>query len=399
MATWDWLKPVLLAGGAIGGGLLANRKSSEEKAALTSASELNKMLADIAGQQWGAIYPGLQDVMNYYRTLLGMSPVSAGVSGTGSIGSVLQGTGQVPFASLAGKPGGTAGTMLGRGLTGATIGSMVFPGIGTAIGAGIGALTGLVGRGRKEANKLVPAQNQLTSNIGAIAQEVERRQQAGTLTAADLQEAYNLVKKMQGEFNDVAGQFGRAGPGGVKTISSWVDPMLESWASQISAMPPAPAGAEGTAAGGPLTGANAQRIATERVLSLPIQATTAQYETAKKNILSTLPPGGVRDKMLAELDADRVRDVGNLFTTVQPMAAAGLANLVTGNASSALQGLYGAGNQSMSLADLLAGNRSSTVNTGLGIGNLLGQILYGQKKSDSGGKAADNMPLMAAFGF
>ena len=134
------------------------------------------------------------------------------------------------------------GALVGAG-AGATIGSIVpgigkligstVPGIGTLIGAGIGAaaggLSGLIGRGRKEADKIVPYQNALTAEVDKTINAIHAKDAAGTLTKQDWQDAIDHITQLKTAFSGMTQDFGRAGPGARSTMA-YLDPMLQEWA-------------------------------------------------------------------------------------------------------------------------------------------------------------------------
>lgn len=131
--------------------------------------------------------------------------------------------------------GSNTNRMLSMAGAGAAIGSIV-PGVGTAIGAGVGAAAGsigsLFGRGRREANKIVPYQNALTAEIKRIESGLDAKQSAGTLTDEDWTQAINRVSSLKSQYFGLTQDFGRAGPGARTTIGSWVDPLLSKWGNQ-----------------------------------------------------------------------------------------------------------------------------------------------------------------------
>lgn len=140
-------------------------------------------------------------------------------------------SGQAPSALKSGLK--SAGELAG---TGAGIGGTVGGPVGAAVGAGAGAVAGtissLVGRGRKEADQLVPVQNAVTAEIERIKKAVADGQQNGTLTKDQLQEAHDTVSGLLNEFGTFANKFGRAGPGGIKSLSVY-NPDVDNWGKQL----------------------------------------------------------------------------------------------------------------------------------------------------------------------
>ena len=154
-----------------------------------------------------------------------------------------QGGAQDPFGAIASgfqTPGGGGPNALrsttGGAITGASLGSLAGP-IGTGVGAGVGALAGLFGRGRKEADFIVPYQNELTRRIGLIGSELARRIKDGTVMDQDWIDASNAVRSMRDSFYSFSDQYGRSGPGARQTIDAWVEPMLQAWGTKATNWP------------------------------------------------------------------------------------------------------------------------------------------------------------------
>ena len=134
-----------------------------------------------------------------------------------------------------GAKGRTAGAAAAGAGLGAHIGSVI-PGLGTAVGAGVGALAGgiggLFGRGRREADQVVPYQNELVRRTGIVGTELSRRIKDGSITEQDWTDAARIVRDMRTQFYQFSDKFGRAGPGARSTIDSWFNPMLQDWDNQ-----------------------------------------------------------------------------------------------------------------------------------------------------------------------
>ena len=140
-----------------------------------------------------------------------------------------------PVQSSGPGPGG-ARDVGGGALQGASLGAAagsVIPGVGTAIGAGVGAAAGgasrMWGRGRREADQIVPYQNGLTAWIKNKELELDAKIKDGTITDQDWVDFSTSVNTETNKFYDFAGGYDRAGPGARKTISGWVDPLLSGW--------------------------------------------------------------------------------------------------------------------------------------------------------------------------
>src|SRR3990167_8335970 len=132
------------------------------------------------------------------------------------------------------KPGRGVASTMGKGaLAGGSLGFQFGGPLGAAVGAAggakIGLLTSAFGRGRREANQIVPYQNALTERIGRIEEALSAKQSSGAATDQDWQDAINQVSTLKNQFYGLTNDFGRAGPGARQTIGSWVDPMLALW--------------------------------------------------------------------------------------------------------------------------------------------------------------------------
>ena len=136
-----------------------------------------------------------------------------------------------PGTGPSGKGAFASGASAGAGM-GATVGSVI-PGLGTAIGAGVGALAGAVatlwGRGRREANYIVPSQEDLTRRIGIVGGELSRRMGDGTATDQDWSDAAQIVRSLRDQYYEFSDEYKRAGPGARTTMDSWLNPMLDAW--------------------------------------------------------------------------------------------------------------------------------------------------------------------------
>ena len=101
-------------------------------------------------------------------------------------------------------------------------------------GVGGYLLGGKIGRGRREADYLVPHQEELTRRILQIESEVDSRIAAGTMTDDDWAAASNAVRSMKDRYFEFTQPYERAGPGGRQSIGGWVDPLLTSWGNKTA---------------------------------------------------------------------------------------------------------------------------------------------------------------------
>ena len=141
-----------------------------------------------------------------------------------------------PIQTPPGRGPSATGTAANRALTGAgagaTIGSVV-PGVGTAAGAAAGAMWGAVsslwGRGRREADHIVPSQEELTRRIGIVGGELGRRIGDGTAIEQDWNDAAQIVRDLRDQYYEFSDEYKRAGPGARTTMDGWLNPMLDAW--------------------------------------------------------------------------------------------------------------------------------------------------------------------------
>ena len=266
----QWLPHLIMGGGSVAGALIGARASGKagetsaqasEAAAetqLTMSREQLAQLREIYGIDLSLNWPrhrvATESLGNLARGMGSNLPPSTfettdappelpGPGGPG--GAPGEGAGALDPA-IAGHnpirtpPPGTGPSALRTGVTGAstgagmgaTIGSVI-PGLGTAIGAGIGALAGAVatlwGRGRREANYIVPSQEDLTRRIGIVGGELSRRMGDGTATDQDWNDASLIVRTLRDQYYEFSDEYKRAGPGARTTMDGWLNPMLDAW--------------------------------------------------------------------------------------------------------------------------------------------------------------------------
>lgn len=248
---FDWAKwlPVIIPSAAAGvTGYLGYRAAGNAtEAQAQSARESMGLLRDIYGQNRADEAPwraGGGYALNAMERGLGLPMTYQGDNmGGGQAGSPLNSTFTSPL--LGQNPGswgrGVGRTLAGAGagaLAGGAIGAIGGP-IGLAAGAGVGATSTLFGRGRREADQIVPMQNAVSTEIDRINREVEARRQQGTLTQQDLATAGNTVQSLLQQFDSATQDYGRAGPGGRSTLHSAYDPVLQGWQGQVASLPAA----------------------------------------------------------------------------------------------------------------------------------------------------------------
>lgn len=243
----DILKIAVPSAAAVGGAVIGSRGANAAAQTQTqSATEALALQREIFNREQQNLAPYLRaGNLSLTQLLKGL-----GIRDTAASPASLNQTGNAGgngnfTSSLSGNLRGSSGsrtlkTGLSRAVTGAGIGSIV-PGVGTAIGAGIGAAAGgissMFGRGRKEADSLVPIQNQVSGEVDRITKAIEAAKQNGTLTQQDLQTAISTVQGLQNEFGQVAGQYGKAGPGGVDTLAKYFNPLVQGWQNDLQGLP------------------------------------------------------------------------------------------------------------------------------------------------------------------
>ena len=70
-------------------------------------------------------------------------------------------------------------------------------------------MTGLFGRGRKEADAIVPTQNELTRRIGIVGGELSRRIGDGSVTDQDWTDASTIVQDMRDKYYSFSDEYKR----------------------------------------------------------------------------------------------------------------------------------------------------------------------------------------------
>lgn len=285
-SSWtDWLPALISSGAGVAASIIGSRAvgSSTDKqiAASEKAAELERLSTKEALELQKGMYnrgikmsyPGYQLASNAlspmgrgmgfkepeggYQTptlkelLLAEESEAAGDPSAAGNGA---GFSNLPPSSMV-RPGGTVKPISGGALSGAGTGAMVgsiIPGVGTAIGAGVGALagglSGMIGRGRKEADQIVPYQEQLTREFGEAIARIKAKEAAGALSAADWQAEIGRLQPMYDEYTGLTQKFGRAGPGGRDSIA-YIGDALKQWGGYAGEPTP-------RAKGGPVMGGN-----------------------------------------------------------------------------------------------------------------------------------------------
>ena len=269
MGLGDWLKYIIPAAAGVGGSLIGARATGK---ASDTAAESSEYAADLAykssqdnlknlreiynmdmGLNWGghrlsqeslgrlAFGSGSDLPMSAFETPedAPQLPMFGGAGGGGAgPGGDLGAGSPTGDGTLDGGPGTPApglvrpnpvGTGVSRTLAGAGLGGA----LGGPIGAGVGAVGGLVsslfGRGRREADQIVPYQEQFGEWFIGIANEVDSRSANGTLTPEFLEWVIKTSGSERDAFYSFVEPFGRAGPGAKKTVGGYLDPILGDW--------------------------------------------------------------------------------------------------------------------------------------------------------------------------
>lgn len=245
----DILKVAVPAGAAVGGAVIASRgANSAAKTQAQSATDALALQRDIFNKEQQNLAPYLNAGSLGLRQLLrGLGIGSGSANPVNPTGAPNASTSSMYSSPLLGQlrakaPGHTtASRALQFGAAGAGIGGEFGGPLGAAIGGGAGALagtvSGLFGQGRRQANALVPLQNQVSGEVDRITKAVDTARQNGTLTQSGLQEAINTVQGLQSEFGSEAQDFNKAGAGGVATLHQYFDPMLQQWQGELGNLP------------------------------------------------------------------------------------------------------------------------------------------------------------------
>ena len=246
-----WLPSLIMGGGSVVGALFGSR--AQGKAAETSA-EASERAAEMQLEFGREQLQNLREIYNLDLKLQWPTHRLAGES----LGQLARGMGskldpsvfdtseappELPSHSLGG-PGETGpfgeisgGYELPEEGEGGPSGGWGEPGriAGAALG-GVGGylLGGKIGRGRREADYLVPHQEELTRRISQIETDIDRRIADGTMTDEDWTAASNAVRSMRDRYYEFTQPYERAGAGGRRTIGGWVDPLLASWGNQTA---------------------------------------------------------------------------------------------------------------------------------------------------------------------
>jgi len=140
-----------------------------------------------------------------------------------------------------------------------------------------------------------------------------------------------------------------------------------------------------------------QRQSIEKLLGVPIQQLTSQYDQIRRNILETLPAGGARDQALANLEQSKARDLGQLFLTAPQIGAEALTNIGLGLAPTSTTALSNLLYGSLGLMNQLGQQSQRGLNFGVGIGNILGSLLFGRRGGNNAQQQSSLSPYMGSF--
>lgn len=221
MASWgdifnEKTLPYIATGAAAGVGALASSKAAGKQAA--AAREATQLQREIFEQQQANLQPYLDagiPALNAMSYGLGLGPApGAGAPENAMLQS------SDPLLQFSARPGGSGA--VGDVLTGAGTG-MTFGGpIGAGIGGAIGGISNLFGRGRTQANQIVPHQEALDQEMARISSLIESGQ-------IGYGEGLAHMENLTNQFYSMAGRFDRAGQGAVDTISGIYDPVFDAW--------------------------------------------------------------------------------------------------------------------------------------------------------------------------
>lgn len=243
MIDWNKWLPILLPTAAAGvtGFLGYKAATGAAKTQAESAAASNALLRDIYLQNRTDLAPQRQagniSLAGIMRGL-GMQVPGLTPEGEAAGTAASGGASSSPFASsltFTGSPKGSG--WFGDTARGVSLGATFGGPVGAVVGGGIGAVTNLFGRGKREANQIVPLQNALSSEIDRISDEVKRRQANGTLTQNDLGQAIGTVDRLMRDFDTFTDQFDRAGGGADETINKYYGTLTKDWDATLGSLP------------------------------------------------------------------------------------------------------------------------------------------------------------------
>src|SRR3990167_4179703 len=133
-------------------------------------------------------------------------------------------------------------------------------------------------------------------------------------------------------------------------------------------------------------------------MGVPIQQLTSQYDTVKKNILQTLPPGGQRDRALADIEQAKARDVGQLFLMGPQIGAQALSEIGLGLAPTSSDTLANLLRGQLGLLSAEAERKGAVGQTSIGFGELLGNLLFSKREQKEKTPKLSSTPYMGSFG-
>jgi hypothetical protein len=162
--------------------------------------------------------------------LFGGITAGRAIGGTagGAIGGAIAGAGTAfGLGALgiigAGATGGISAGMAGLAALGGPVGAAI-----VAAAVGIGIIISKIGGGRKQADQIVPSQNELTANFGKVLDALNEGREAGTLTPELLDQATAKIRELATTFFQFAGQFSKAGPQAIRDMTRLMEQVIHS---------------------------------------------------------------------------------------------------------------------------------------------------------------------------
>jgi hypothetical protein len=221
MANWSEILPYIMTGAGVGTSIYAaNRAAGAVRDASAEATALDR---EIFEWQQRNLAPYQQTGENALAALnygMGFQPGGFGGGVPGGQNALAVSDPILNFAGVTPRGSGVAG----NALTGAGTGFAFGGPVGAGVGAAVGSATSLFGRGRKEADQIVPHQAALDRELERVRGLVESGQVSGP-------EAQQYMQGLQDDFFRMTQDFGRAGPGARDTIDLYHDPVLDQWGS------------------------------------------------------------------------------------------------------------------------------------------------------------------------
>lgn len=217
MANWGEILNIAVPTG-VGAGVsiwAANKASGAQKDASDQATALQREIFEWQKANTAPYQQAGEGALNALSYGLGL-PAGQNAGGSPSLS-------YNPFA-FAGAPGPGGSGVAGNALSGAGTGFTFGGPVGAGIGAAFGAVSSLFGRGRRQADQLVPYQEALANESKRVGDLIESGQ-------ISMYEGGQYMQGLLDQYKTYASDFDRAGPGAIETVDKYLTPTITEWAS------------------------------------------------------------------------------------------------------------------------------------------------------------------------